>query len=324
MQSNKKYYIGIDGGGTKTVGLLCKEDGVILAQSTAGSTNLKSRSEHAVRSAVQNVIKELTTDLHVEQLERIFVSTAGGDREEDQLRWKKWINEALSDFRGFIVVKNDAYGALASGTFAMEGTVLIAGTGTIAYSISANATRRVGGWGYLFGDEGSGYDIGRQALRTVASMHDGREKRDETFIAEVLSFLKLRNATELITTIYEDPYPRMKIASLAQVVIQLAEQKNRQATTILNKALDHLMDLTKEIDGEDDKLVICGGLFQSDYFRRCFIELRKERKLVGEICYPTLSPAVGACICALISENQSITKQQKENLLSSHQTIDGS
>lgn len=324
MQSNKKYYIGIDGGGTKTVGLLCHEDGVILAKSTAGSTNLKSRSEHDVRSAVQKVIKELTSGLQANQLEGIFVSTAGGDREEDQMRWKKWINEALSGFRGFIVVKNDAYGALASGTFAMEGTVLIAGTGTIAYSISANETRRVGGWGYLFGDEGSGFHIGRQALRMVASMQDGRVKRDETFIAEVLSFLDLTIAPELITAIYEDPYPRMKIASLAQVVIQLAEQKNGSATTIVNKALDHLIDLTKEIDGEDDKLVICGGLFQSDYFRRCFIELRKERKLVGEIYYPALSPAVGACICALISENQSITKQQKDNLLSSHQKIDGS
>ncbi|MBN8210450.1 hypothetical protein JI666_16975 [Bacillus sp. NTK071] len=318
MQSNRKYYIGIDGGGTKTVGLLCDADGMIVAKSTAGSTNLKSRKEVDVRSAIQHVVLELTNRLQGGVLEGIFVSTAGGDREEDQVRWKKWMKETLP-VTGFIVVKNDAYGALASGTFTMEGTVLIAGTGSIAYSISGGENRRIGGWGFLFGDEGSGYDIGRQALRMVASMHDGREKRDETFVTEVLSFLKLTNVPELITSIYEDPYPRMKIASIAQVVILLAEKKNRSAMMIVNKALSQLNDLTKAIEGGDDKLVVCGGLFQSDFFRRSFVDVRNENKLVGEVCYPALSPAAGACICALLfPRGGTITDQQKENLLSSH------
>ncbi|TKD70885.1 N-acetylglucosamine kinase [Pseudalkalibacillus hwajinpoensis] len=318
MQSNKKYYIGIDGGGTKTVGLLCDDDGVIVAKSTAGSTNLKSREEVDVRSAIQHVVMELTDGLQDRVLEGIFVSTAGGDREEDQVRWKKWIKETLPFFTGYIEVKNDAYGALASGTYTTEGKVLIAGTGSIAYSISGDETRRVGGWGYLFGDDGSGYDIGRQALRMVAAMHDGTEKRDEVFVTEVLSFLQLTSASEMITAIYEDPYPRMKIASIAKVVILLAEQKNLPAMMIMNKAMEQLNELTKAIEGDDDKLVVCGGLFQSEFFRRSFAEMRNERKLMCEVCYPLLSPAAGACICALISRGRAITDQQKENLLSSH------
>ena len=236
MRSSKSYYIGIDGGGTKTIGLLCNQDGVILAKSTAGSTNLKSRSEKDVRDAIHDVVNNLTMDLKGGTLEGVFVSTAGGDREEDQERWIKWINEVLIGFAGKITVRNDAYGALASGTFEMEGSVLIAGTGSIAYSIDSGKTQRVGGWGYLFGDEGSGYDIGQQALRTIAMMHDGRKERDDSFCNEVLSFLKLQHVPEMITAIYEDPYARMKIASVAQEVILLAERQNQTALGLIQKA----------------------------------------------------------------------------------------
>ncbi|WP_347548653.1 BadF/BadG/BcrA/BcrD ATPase family protein [Pseudalkalibacillus hwajinpoensis] len=322
MQSNKSYYIGIDGGGTKTEGLLCDCDGVILVKSTAGSTNLKSREEEDVRAAIHHVMKELIDGVHGRLIAGIFVSTAGGDREEDQQRWKKWITQVFPDFGGVMMVRNDAYGALASGTFSMEGTVLIAGTGSIAYSIN-DESKRVGGWGYLFGDEGSGYDIGRQALRKVAMMHDGREEGDEVFSNEVLAFLNLKSSPEIITAIYEDPYARMKIASLARIVLVLAERKNRTAELIVKSAIDHLIGLVKAIEVGNGKLVICGGLFQSIFFRRSFIKRMVEKNVISEVNYPTLSPAAGACICALITGGISITVQLKENLMSSHHAIDG-
>ncbi len=322
MRSSKRYYIGIDGGGTKTIGLLCNQDGVILAKSTAGSTNLKSRSEKDVRAAIHVVVTELTSGLKGGELEGVFVSTAGGDREEDQKRWKRWAMERLPGFDGELEVRNDAYGALASGTFSMEGTVLIAGTGSIAYAIDSGKTRRAGGWGYLFGDEGSGYDIGQQALRTVAMMNDGRKESDDAFCIEVLSFLKLHDAPEMITAIYEDPYARMKIASIAQVVMLLAEKQNQTALGLIQKAQEDLIDLVNGIEIGNEKIVICGGLMQSSFFRGSFLD-RMKKNGISNVSYPELSPAAGACICALHEGGIAMTRQREENLRSSYRMMDG-
>ncbi|MCA0986925.1 N-acetylglucosamine kinase [Guptibacillus algicola] len=318
------YYIGIDGGGTKTEAFLCDHDGRLIAKGVAGSTNIKSRSVEEVRKEIQQVMKALTCNLVKPEIEAIYVSTAGGDRVEDQERWKTWLLESLPEFSGMITVTNDAYGAIASGTFSLEGTVLIAGTGSIAYSISRNKPSiRAGGWGYLFGDGGSGYAIGRQALNVLTEMHDNIREKDEAFVRSMLSFLTLKNASEIITSIYEDGYPRLKIASLAKCVIMLGEQHNPIALRILDDACEALLKLVKVVHDDTKSIVLCGGLFQSELFRETF-ERKLEKSFAKlKVIYPELSPAVGACICALLT-NSLITERMKKNLTSSYNKIEDS
>lgn len=89
-----------------------------------------------------------------------------------------------------VIVENDAICALASGTYGESGIVLIAGTGSISYCYNkkTNELNRVGGWGYVLGDEGSGYDIGRQALVAIMKSYDGRGK--STQLTEALKTFK--------------------------------------------------------------------------------------------------------------------------------------
>ncbi|MGI8314127.1 N-acetylglucosamine kinase [Halobacillus mangrovi] len=323
MQLSKSYYVGVDGGGSKTEALLCDHEGRIIQRMVAESTNLKSRSEQDVRHAIHRIFSQLTKILPIDHLKGIYVSTAGGDREEDRLRWKKWMVEVLPNFKGRIEVVNDAYGALASGTYSLHGNVLIAGTGSIAYSVTHEEPKlkRVGGWGYLFGDEGSGYDIGKEALKLLAVMHDGREKKDDEFIAEMLSDLNLISIPEIITKIYEDPYPRLKIASLSRTVIILAEQQNPAALTLVRKSIDHLLDLVKAIETRNEFLVLCGGMFHSEFFRSLFKKQMDQREIRQKLCYPDITPAGGACICALITAGITITHEIKEKAKSSYQSI---
>ncbi|ARI77713.1 N-acetylglucosamine kinase [Halobacillus mangrovi] len=325
MQSSKSYYVGVDGGGSKTEALLCDHEGMIIQRMLTESTNLKSRSEQDVRSAIHKIFMQLTKTLPIDSLKGIYVSTAGGDREEDRLRWKKWMYEVLPDFKGRMDVRNDAYGALASGTYSLHGNVLIAGTGSIAYSVTQEEKnlKRVGGWGYLFGDEGSGYDIGRGALKLISAMHDGREKKDEAFIAKMLSDLDLTTIPEVITKIYENPYPRLKIASLARTVIILAEQQNPAALTLIYKSIDDLLGFVKIIEKKNEFLVLCGGLFQSEFFRISFKKQMEQREIRQKLCNPDISPAAGACICALITAGISITEEVKGKAKSSYQSICG-
>lgn len=325
MRSNNRYYIGIDGGGTKTEAFLCDHEGKLIAKSIAGSTNIKSRSEQEVQKEIQQIVRALTSNLVKPELEAIYVSTAGGDRVEDKERWKTWLHESLPEFSGTITVTNDAYGALASATLSMEGTVLIAGTGSIAYSISPSKPPiRAGGWGYLFGDDGSGYAIGRRALIVLSEMHDNIREKDEEFEASLLSFLSLSSFPNVITCIYEDHYPRLKIASLARCVIKLGEQRNSIALTILDEACEDLMKLVNVVHDDIGPIVLCGGLFQSQLFRETF-EKKLEKSFANlDVIYPERSPAVGACICALLTNGLIITERMKKNLTSSYNKIEDS
>src|SRR5437764_3315818 len=73
-----------------------------------------------------------------------------------------------------LIVTNDAVSALAGATASGQGIITIAGTGSIAFGRNASGrTARAGGWGYIFGDEGSGFDIVRQALRAALRMEEG-------------------------------------------------------------------------------------------------------------------------------------------------------
>src|SRR5699024_6065353 len=135
-----------------------------------GSTNIQSISFNVIKYHFKNLIYALLneTDTQITELNSIFISSAGGDRAVD----KNKILLAL-DF-----IDHDALAALASGSFGDSGMVLIAGTGSIAYNFSSDFKKisRVGGWGYIFGDEGSGFDIGRKAITSVLKQLDGRGK----------------------------------------------------------------------------------------------------------------------------------------------------
>ncbi|KHE67321.1 N-acetylglucosamine kinase, partial [Halobacillus sp. BBL2006] len=183
---------------------------------------------------------------------------------------------------------------------------------------------RIGGWGYLIGDEGSGYDIGREALNLLTTMHDGRQPKDDRFVEGILSHLNLAEIPEIITAIYEAPYPRLKIASLSKQVVWLAEQRNINARVILTNALNHLIDLVKELEKRHHSLVLSGGLFQSAFFRDSFYELLNQKNLKQNVCYPEISPAAGACVCALITAGIPITEELKEEIKSSYESSGGS
>lgn len=227
------------------------------------------------------------------------------------------------------MVNNDAVGALAGGTFTTNGMVLIAGTGSIAYSMREDMPRpmRVGGWGYLFGDEGSGFAIGSNALKVIACKHDRGEGERDLLTDHILKKLELTSPEQLITCIYEDHYPRKIIASLAKHVIYLAEQGEAAATKIIQQALASLVGLVITILRSDEKskqlpLVISGGLFQSIYFKRQFEKNLRREGVTQQIIAPDFPPVVGSYICALLHVGLVITDEMKSDITDSWREVD--
>ncbi len=320
MPLNNQLYIAFDGGGTKTECLIGDSHGRIWATVKGSSTNLKSRSAEKVREEIHHLLDELFQKENItkNQIKGVFVSTAGGDREEDRKRWEQWILAyGIKPYQ--LNIANDAVAALASGTKAKNGIVLIAGTGSIAYSVNDGVEKpiRVGGWGYLLGDEGSGYDIGNKALRMIIHSHDGRDDKREKFAGYILEQIGLDNPDQLITFIYENPYPRKLIASIAKHVISLAEQGEPAAKAIIQQAIDQLMELVVPLirhDGIQIPLVVSGGLFLSTYFKQTFKKSMQLKSYTFPIISPQYPPVVGAYMNALIQGGEMMTDEVENNI----------
>ena len=137
------------------------------------------------------------------------------------------------------ILTHDAHIALVGGTGKQEGVIVISGTGAIVYGINTDGREaRASGWGYLLGDEGSGYDIAIKGLQAVARAADGRGDRTE-LTDRILNKLALNEPSELIRWVHAAS--RDTIAQLAEVVFDTAKTGDTTADRIVDKAADELV-----------------------------------------------------------------------------------
>src|SRR5689334_336031 len=166
------HVLGIDAGGTKTVCQLANDRGELIAEPRRGGANLQAVGEIEVEKVHHDVIEEAIGDGDVGP-SVICLGIAGVDRPDDA-SVVRGIMKRIG-YKARVLVVNDALVALEAGAPDQPGVVVIAGTGSIAYGRNdRNEAARAGGWGHVLGDEGSGYWIGRAALRAVLRAADRR------------------------------------------------------------------------------------------------------------------------------------------------------
>jgi N-acetylglucosamine kinase-like BadF-type ATPase len=242
-----QWMIGIDGGGTKTVGWAADIKGKVLGQVEKGPGNYHVTGVAAFTAVIAGIIDDLAVNCGrpKEHLLVVSLGLAGADRAND----RKIIGSALAELGlpCHYLINSDAKIALAAGLKKAEGIVLIAGTGSIAYGINAQgAVIRAGGWGQLASDEGSGYDIGRQALVRGIKAAEGRDKAT-VLLDKIMEYLKLTSWEELISYINSRTTTKTDIAALAQVVTDAAAQHDQVACEILQQAGEELTGLVKAV-----------------------------------------------------------------------------
>jgi N-acetylmuramic acid 6-phosphate etherase len=142
-----------------------------------------------------------------------------------------------------VEVSADAPLLLAAGTPDGWGVAVVAGTGSIAVARSPDGrTSRSGGWGYLLGDEGSGYALSLAAMQAIARMSDDRGP--ETLLARsLLERLHLNQPQELIAAIYRGDLGRPALAALAPLVLEAAEAGDAVAGDIVQEGAGHLASM---------------------------------------------------------------------------------
>jgi N-acetylglucosamine kinase-like BadF-type ATPase len=260
------HVLGIDAGGTKTVCLLADESGSVLAEARAGGANLQASGELQVEKVLHRVIEEAMGERDVRP-DAICVGIAGVDRADDT-QAVRGIMRRLG-FRTRTLIVNDALVALVAGAGEEPGVVVIAGTGSIAYGRDRDGrAARAGGWGYLLGDEGGGFWIGRAALAAVVRQYDGRGPA--TVLTDlVLAELSLSTPVELIPAMYDAGVPHRAIAQVASLVQRAADQGDAVAGDILARAGSELTASAASVitklgmRGDQFRAVLSGGIFHA-------------------------------------------------------------
>ena len=236
------YYLGVDGGGTKTRCVLGDET-VVLAQAMAGGSNIVRLGEQQAREALHTVIRQVCTTARIapHQIRAVCIGAAGAARPEIADKIAGIVKEVLVPLHGAqsvsaqakIEVVGDALVALESAFADGPGVIAIAGTGSIVYGRDAGGhTARAGGWGFAISDEGSGHWIGRRAISAVVSAHD--QALDTSLTAMILHAWKLTGIDQLVQQANATPAP--DFPRLFRVVQHAAAEGDSLAHGLLSEA----------------------------------------------------------------------------------------
>jgi len=290
--------IGIDAGGTKTVGILADESGKVLSKAISGSANLVMKGELAVEKVIFDVIESLEAP---EPVAALCLGIAGvGQPGADQL-----IRDLLRRLghRQPVRVVNDALVALVAGAPSGVGIVVVAGTGSIAYGVDSEGhTARSGGWGYLLGDEGSAFWLGHYAVRHAIRAADGRGVAT-TLYDLICNKLGVSDPTELVEWFYDQELSRNRVADLASLVEAASIDGDEAAENLMDQASKHLAKAARAVAGqlsfpERFPVVLSGGAFKA-----CPSLGRRLEDLLAspemEVRLLDVDPAMGAVTLAL-------------------------
>lgn len=260
------HVLGIDAGGTKTVCQLADDQGLVLAEARGGGANLQASGELEVEKVLHQVMANALEDRGVAPA-AICLGMAGVDRDSD-LAVIRGIMARIGHTAKILVV-NDALIALEAGVDDAPGIVIIAGTGSIVYGRNAQFEAvRAGGWGYLLGDEGSGYWMGRLALRAVVREAD-RRGRATALTPRVLGHFNVARPSDLIHEVYAHALRPTAIAALARHVQTAATEGDAVATGIIESGAQALVSAAEAVagrlglQGTSFDFVLAGGIFQA-------------------------------------------------------------
>jgi N-acetylglucosamine kinase-like BadF-type ATPase len=297
------FVLGIDAGGTKTVCQLADGAGTILAESRGPGANLQAAGELQVEKVLHDVMEEAIGERDIRPA-AICLGIAGVDREDDAAIVRGIMKRI--GFKARVVVVNDALVALEAGVPGAPGVVIIAGTGSIAYGRNeAGEAARAGGWGYVLGDEGSGYWIGRAALRAVLRESDQRGPKT-ALTPLLLRHFGVTQAQSLLHEVYHSNLRPSAIGSLAQCVQQAFSAGDEVAIGILRAAADELegsgMSVARRLGliGKPFTFVLSGGIFRAVPWLRD--ELQRRLPVASPQSVAVLldrEPAFGAVTLAL-------------------------
>lgn len=284
------YYLGVDGGGTKTTAVVADETGKLLASVCGKSINYYSNPYEVARQNFRALIEQTGV--------RAFSSAVIGmsalsERADD--------GTAADFVRGILtaehlVMTSDVEIALNSTGTDGARAVLICGTGSMAAAVDGTGRQfHAGGWGYLLGDEGSGYAVALNAIRKVLA-HWG-DLPEDPLTGVFRSFFRVDTESDILERFYDPPMPRDELAAFCKPAMDAYRAGSRMAREVVEAEAASAAVLAERILAKlpaNAPLFLYGGLFEHDPE---YVRLLNDRlpQKAGLLPYP---PVIGALIDA--------------------------
>lgn len=275
--SRQKLVIGIDGGGTKTAVQIARlrQDGDIevLGEGYGGPSNVRAVGAAHAKTNLDVAVDaaHAAAGTATTKIDYAVLALAGSALPDVQEVIAEWAGRR--HLAGQTDIVHDAEAVLTVGIRQGRGIGLIVGTGSVAMGRNAEGEQAViGGWGHWFGDQGSGFDIGRRSLAAVADAVDGIGA--QTILAEKITRrLQVGDPREIARKLTVAVDTRQEIAALAPLVINAAKNGDEVAESIVDKgaaatAALVMATVSRLRLGDHAPLALAGGIACSgDYFR---------------------------------------------------------
>jgi N-acetylglucosamine kinase-like BadF-type ATPase len=315
-----KGVLGIDGGGTKTRAVITDLSGNVLGQGVSGPSNYDDIGVQQVKENLLDVIKKASRGLpKAIDIKVAYLGLAGITSVKDQETIRSILRDVnrLKDSR--VTVTHDCYTALAGANGSKPGIIVIAGTGSSCFGRNSKGeTLLAGGWGFLIGDIGSSFYLGKEAILAIVNAYDGI--CPQTLLTEpILKLLNISNISELMHRIYHPRLDRAGIASLATIVTETANE-DPVSKSIIENSCDGLVRIIASVAQRlelNDKfdLSLIGGLANSGtLYTQMLTEKIKEKVPNAILIQPILPPVAGAVLLGLEKIGVSLNPKLIENL----------
>ena len=272
MKRQHNFLIGIEGGGTKSTAVITDSRGKILARSNGMATNPNTVGFEIAAKVCFRLISECCKKANcvLKEISSVVIGTAGAGSKTNQSKLKKILHSycVKKNIHPTIIITSDAHIALAGALGNESGIIMIAGTGAIVFGRNHDSQIfRIGGWGKILGDDGSGFAIARDAVKEVVSSFD--KKMEATALTKsALKYFGAKSVPDLPSKIANG---KKELSSFSPRVIALAQKKDFRSLFVvefhcnallqqLQLACNHFPNIHKL------PLVLLGGLLENENF----------------------------------------------------------
>lgn len=295
------YYLGVDGGGTRTTAAVADANGNILAKADGKSINYNSVGLERARENMREIVLWLCEACGTDRFDSAFIGMSAISERADEKETERFAGGIIPADK--IIMDSDVYIALSALDERGECAVVISGTGSMAAGRTKDGEIiHTGGWGYILGDEGSSYAIALDALK--AAIRGYEKSAPESALTNALKeHYSVSDYLELIDIFYDPPMERSEIAEFAVKVFECAKSGDAVANEILRDNAAQLAKtaaaLLKQLE-DCDTLGVWGGVFEHNKnYLEMFRQSVKEsfpRLTVGLLAVP---PYIGAVTAAI-------------------------